>query len=175
MRTVVIFKSKTGFAEKYGRWIAAKLGCEAIKAEKVNDSVLDNYDVIIYGGGIYAGQINGLKNFKKLIQAGKRKTFIVFATGAAPLEEREAIEKVKNSNFTDEEQKSIPFYYLQGGIDYEKMSLPNKLIMKAVGSSIDKEMNKNLNNSEKAVSIKVSHDISSEKFIEPLTSYVAAL
>lgn len=175
MRTVVVFKSKTGFAEKYGRWIAAKLGCEAMKAEKVNKSVIDNYDVIIYGGGIYAGQINGLKNFKKLMQAGKGKKFIVFATGAAPLEDREAIEKVKNSNLSEEEQKSIVFYYLQGGIDYEKMSLPNKLIMKAVGSAIDKEVNKSRNNTENTVSIKVSHDISSEKFIEPLTSYVKAL
>jgi menaquinone-dependent protoporphyrinogen IX oxidase len=175
MSTVVIFKSKTGFAEKYGRWIAENLGCEIMSVDSGIENIVNKYDVIIYGGGLYAGQINGLKKIKTLIQNKKNKKFIVYGTGAAPAEDAEALKQVIKSNFTEEEQKSIPFFYFQGGINYEKMNIPSRLIMKTFSSTIEKQMNKSKVNTDNPVSIRESHDITDKKFIEPLITYVKKL
>jgi menaquinone-dependent protoporphyrinogen IX oxidase len=87
-KKVVVYKSKTGFTEKYAHWIADDLHCDAISLEKFSISDIARYDIVIFGGGIHAGKINGIKfiNNNLPLLAGKR--ILVFATGAtAPIPE----------------------------------------------------------------------------------------
>lgn len=175
MRTVVIYKSKSGFTERYGEWIAGELGCDAMEAKNVSEKVIGKYDIVVYGGGIYAGQISGLKKMKKMMLQMRDKKFIVFATGATPAAVTDKINEILRANFTEEEQKNSPFYYFQSGLDYSKMSLPGRLLMKAFSAALEKQGDKSRMESDMSVSSKESYDISDRKFIEPLIRYVNSL
>ena len=69
MNTVVVYKSKYGSTKKYAEWIAEELKCDIFDMKNITVDFLLKYDVIIYGGGLYAEIINGLyiitKNFDK--------------------------------------------------------------------------------------------------------------
>jgi len=71
MKTIVIYKSKTGFTKKYAEWIANDLLADIFDVSKVNIDMLTTYDTIIYGGSLYAVGINGIKlikqNFDKIL------------------------------------------------------------------------------------------------------------
>lgn len=120
MKTIVVYNGKTGFTEKYGRWIAEELGCKAVKYANMTEQQWEENDVIVYGGFIMAGQINGLSKVKdKLFKEGKKA--IVYAVGATDKRATHVIEKIKNDNLTEEEQKKAAFFYFEGGVCYEKM------------------------------------------------------
>ena len=112
MKSIVIYKSKTGFTKKYAQWIAEDLSADILDVSKVTMSILTSYDTIIYGGSLYAGGIIGVKLIKENINKLKDKKVLVFATGASPARE-DVINEVRNKNFTQEEQKYIKFFYLK--------------------------------------------------------------
>lgn len=128
MKTVVIYKSKTGFVKKYAEWIAEELSADIFEASKVTTDMLTVYDTVIYGGGLYAAGINGAKLITQNLDKLKGKKVIVFATGASPSRE-EAMNEVRNKNFTTEQQKQIQFFYLRGGFDYSKLKPFDKVLM----------------------------------------------
>ena len=129
MKAIVIYKSKTGFVKKYAEWIAEELAADLFEASKVTSDMLAAYDIVIFGGGMYAVGINGVKLISKNFDNLKTKKVVVFATGASPARE-EVIHEVLDKNFTSEQQKYIKFFYLRGGFDYSKLSLLNKVLMK---------------------------------------------
>jgi menaquinone-dependent protoporphyrinogen IX oxidase len=128
MKTIVIYKSKTGFVKKYAEWIAEELLADIFEVSKVNINMLTEYDTIIFGGSLYAVGINGVKFITKNINRLKGKKVIVFASGASPARE-EAIKEVVNNNFTSDQQKQIKFFYLRGGFNYNKLSPFDKALM----------------------------------------------
>lgn len=129
MKTVMIYKSKSGFVKKYANWIAAELNAELFEADDFNPNNLVKYDVIIYGGGLYAVGINGVKLIKNNLDKMHQKRLIVFASGAAPAREK-VVTEVFHQNFTKEQQKYVKFFYLRGGFDYNKLSTGDKVLMK---------------------------------------------
>jgi len=128
MRTVVIYKSKTGFTKKYAEWISEALSADVFDVSEVNTDILTAYDTVIYGGGLYAVGINGIKLITKKLNKLKDKKVVVFATGASPFRE-EAVNEVRNKNFTSMEQEHIQFFYLRGGFDYSKLKPIYKVLM----------------------------------------------
>ncbi|MBM7614117.1 flavodoxin domain-containing protein [Alkaliphilus hydrothermalis] len=128
MRTIVIYKSKTGFTKKYAEWIAKDLAGDLYEASKATENMLESYDTIIYGGGLYASGINGVKLIQKNLNVLKEKKVIVYATGASP-GRKEEMEGVVNRNFTVEEQKHIQFFYLRGGYNHRLVKSFDKILM----------------------------------------------
>lgn len=128
MKTVVIYKSKTGYTKKYAEWIAEGLVADIFEVSKVTENILRNYDTVIYGGSLHAVGINGIRFIIQNIDKLKDKKVVVFATGASP-SRKDAIIEVKNKNFTSEQQKLIQFYYLRGGFDYKKLKAFDKMLM----------------------------------------------
>ena len=63
MNIIVTYKSKTGFTKKYAQWIAEDLGCKAVSLSEL--SRVSEYDVVIHGGWIMGGTINGFEEIKK--------------------------------------------------------------------------------------------------------------
>lgn len=120
MKTLVLYKSKSGFTKKYAEWIGAELGADIFEASKVTAGMMTAYDTVVYGGGLYAVGINGVKLITENLKRLKDKKVVVFATGLSPAGE-EAINEVQNKNFSSEQQKQIRFFYLRGGFDYNKL------------------------------------------------------
>lgn len=128
MKTVVIYKSKTGFTKKYAQWIAEDLSADIFESSSINMNMLDSYDTVIYGGSLYAVGITGVKLITQNIDKLKDKRLVVFATGASPSRE-DVINEVVNKNFTPEQQKYIKFFYLRGGFNYSKLNPFDKFLM----------------------------------------------
>lgn len=140
MKTIVVYKSSTGFTKRYAEWIAEEIGCDVITSKEAlkNPGNLQQYDQVIYGGWIMANMVAGLN---KIIDLVKDK-LIVFGVGG-----NEDSEQVRNCIVTQNHIENIPFYYFEGGIDYKKLKLGYKIILKAVkkdeyGNSFD-HANKN--------------------------------
>ncbi|MPM18604.1 hypothetical protein SDC9_65017 [bioreactor metagenome] len=128
MKTIVVYSSKTGFTKKYAEWIAAELNADITECRKITPDMLHEYETIIYGGGLYAGGIKGVKKIKKNLPYLRDRKIIVFATGATP-DREETTEEIRNQNFTSEQQEYINFFYLRGGFDYSKLNVIDKALM----------------------------------------------
>lgn len=125
MQTIVIYKSMSGFTQKYAEWIADELNADILNLSEVNKNVLEKYDIIIYGGGLHASGIAGLKRMKKNLKKIENKKLVVFATGASP-KKRGLIDKIKKENFNNEK---VEFFYFRGGFDFGKLTLGYKIFM----------------------------------------------
>ncbi len=138
-KQIVVYTSETGFTRKYAGWIAEELGCEAMDMKEWRRRNPADYQTVIYGGGFYAGRIKGLKKMKEQMKKYPGIRFIVFGTGATPAEEAAIVKKAMDMNFTEEERKKIPAFYFQSGLNYEKMSLKYRLMMKGFVSMLRKK------------------------------------
>lgn len=174
MKTVVIFKSKTGFAKKYAEWISEELSADIFDVSKVNINMLTAYDTLIYGGGLYAAGINGVKYITQNLDKLKDKKVVVFATGASPFRE-EMVNEVRDKNFTPEEQKYIQFFYLRGGFDYSKLSPFDKLLMTLLKWKLKMKRKNELTPDEKGIlaSYGKPADFTRKKNIDKIINYVS--
>jgi len=173
MKTVVIYKSKTGFTKKYAEWIAEKLSADIINASKVTTNTLTAYDTVIYGGGLYIIGINGVKLITQNIDNLKDKKVAVFATGATPSRE-EAISEVRDKNFTFEQQKHIQFFYLRGGFDYSNLKPFDKVLMILLKWKMKMKREKELTPDERGMlaSYDKPVDFTRRKNIDEIIAYV---
>ncbi len=128
MKTVVVYKSKSGFVKKYAEMIGKALSADVFEASGVKIDALLPYDTVIYGGGLYVGGINGLKLITGNMDRLHGKKLIVFASGATPVRE-ETIEELRQGNFTPEQRQMIRFFYLRGGFDYSRLNAKDKFRM----------------------------------------------
>lgn len=173
MKTVIIYKSKTGFTKKYAQWIAEALSADVFEVSKANIDMIKQYDNIIYGGSLYAVGITGLKFITKNFDKLKDKKLIVFATGASPSSQR-VIDEVVSKNFTSEQQKYIKFFYLRGGFDYKKLKFFDKFLMNLLKLKIKSKSKDKLTKDEIGMLAIYDRptDFSSKKNIDVIVNYM---
>lgn len=135
MKTLVFYNSKTGFVKKYAEWIAEELKADLLTFENVDCSTLQSYDTIVYGGGLYAGGINGVGKIKRNLTKLEGKKVIIFVSGASPWSEK-VLNEIRNKNFTPEQQQKIKFFYLRGGFDLTKLGFFDRFLMKLLKMKI---------------------------------------
>jgi len=174
MRCLVIYKSKTGFTEKYAKWIAQELSADIYSHGEINTEIFKDYDVIIYGGSLHTVGIEGIKLLKDNLNHLTDKKLIVFAVGATPYR-GETIKEIKQNNFTGEQLGKISFFYLRGGFNYDKLPFIDKVLMKLLQLKL--KMKKNLTPDEKGMlnAYKKPVDFTRRENIEDIISYIRFL
>jgi menaquinone-dependent protoporphyrinogen IX oxidase len=168
--------SKTGFTKKYAEWLSEELSADLFESWDVDIHRLKEYDTIIYGGGLYAGGIQGLKLIKNNLNQLKDKKIIVFGTGATPIKE-ETILEVKNHNFTSEQQQQIQFYLLRGGFNYDKLKALDKFFIGLLKRMLKRKEKKNTltpDNKGMLAAIDTPVDFTRKNQIAPIVEYVKA-
>jgi len=177
MKTIVIYKSKTGYTKNYAKWLSKDLQCESYDINQITTSKLKDYDTVIYGGGLYAGGISGLKKFKKLIKDINTTNVIVYFTGASSSQSFE-MDELTTRNFTSQELKKYKFYYFRGGFDFDRLSFIDKLLMIAFKANIKSNKKKRpLTPDEKGMleAYNKSVDFTKANKIKPLVDYIRSL
>lgn len=141
--------------------------------QKININMLTVYDTIIYGAGLYAVGINGIKLITQTIDKLKDKNIVVFATRASPSRE-DVINDVRNKNFTTEQQKYIKFFYLRGGFNYSKLNLFDKILMTLLKWKLKSKQEKELTNDEIGMLAVYDRpvDFTRKKNIDEIINYV---
>lgn len=123
MKTLVTYKSKTGFTKKYAEWISQELACDLKEISSVNAAEIGDYELVIHGGWIMGGMVNGLDKIRKF---GPDK-LIVFGVGFTAKEEVEMAKWIEANKLGD-----TPFFYYEGGLNPKKMGFVGRTIVKLV-------------------------------------------
>lgn len=141
-KCVVVYESKYGATKKYAEWIAEDLNADLFERKAASADGLAAYDVIVYGGGLYAGGVSGLpfivKNFDKI----KDKKILLFTCGLGDpnvYENVASIQKGLKKALTPEMQRVMEIYHLRGGMDYSKLSFIHRSMMSMVQKSVAKK------------------------------------
>lgn len=169
MKYIVVYNSSTGFTEKYAKWIAEELDCQVVPYKEYCRKPEKNAEILIYGGGIMAGRVKGLDEVKK---RQNYKQLVVFATGATSHEAEKAVCDIRNNNLTSEEQRTIPFYYYDGGIDYERMKLIPKKVLHVLRNSLEKNKARTEDENHMLMMLSESHDMTNKEYLADLLAAV---
>lgn len=179
MKAVVVYSSKTGFTKKYAEWIAEDLSLEAYDLEESDNlkEVLISVDTLIFGGGLYAIGINGLKKLLNENQAGSISNIFVFCTGLS-LRSVEVQREIFKNNLKDVEKNNVRLYYYRGGFDFQKLSLIDQLLMRMLKLKIQWKKKKGPLSSDEKGMLAVFHrkvDFTDRNLIRELVEDVKSL
>lgn len=173
-KIIIIYKSSTGFTKKYAEMISKEIDCTLTDYKAATTEMMSEYDIVIFGTRAHAGRIDGYQKIKEMFGKSTAGKFILFVTGASPNTAKDVLDAFWTQNLSTEEIADIPHFYMPGGLCYEKMTLPDKLMMKAAASvmkhNIKKKKDKTELDLEMERTISSSYDISDKKYIEPLVS-----
>lgn len=140
MDRIIIYGSCYGTAKLYAEALSEKTGIKAVSYDRI--SGLDRYETIVYVGGLYAGGVRGMAKTVKKIPADTCRRFIVVTVGLADPEDEKNVRNIRASA-----GKQIPgglrarteFYHLRGGIDYGKLNLVHRTMMKLLYEQVKKQ------------------------------------
>lgn len=171
-RGIILYQSKYGATQKYARWLIEETGYDCIETKNAKVSNLQNYEVIILGGGIYASSIAGLKFITKNIDFLKGKKIAVFAVGASPYDEK-AIIQIREMHFKDK-LSDIPLFYCRGSWDEEKMKFTDRTLCKMLQKAVAKKNPEEYEPWQKALMCAVGQkcDWTDKSYLNPLLKYI---
>ena len=171
-KVAVIYKTIYGTTKRYAEWIAEELNASLFEASKIKAKQLTSYDVVVYGGGLYASGITGAR----LVANNPCNSLVVFTVGAATPENTDYTDILKK-NFTKELLSKIKVFHFHGGIDYTKLNLVHKAMMALVKKSVDKKPSgeREADDPEFLATYGKRFDYTDKSKIAPLVEYVRSL
>lgn len=174
-RGIILYQSKYGATKKYADWLVEETGYDCIETKDAKVANLQNYDVIILGGGVYASGIAGLQFIKKNIGRLENKKIVVFAVGASPYDEK-AIMQIRKMHFKDE-LRNIPLFYCRGAWDEEKMKFTDRTLCKMLQKVVAKQNPDEYEPWQKALMCAAGQkcDWTDKAYLEALLKYIEKL
>ena len=169
----VVYKSKYGSTKQYAEWIAEELNAILFEAASMKPSQLLDFDIVIYGGGLYASGINGVK----LVTKNPCKSLVVFTVGAADPNTTDYSE-ILSKNFSQEFLSKIKVFHLHGGIDYTRLSSVHKVMMAMVKRTrVDSKPQEHRSDEDRIFleTYGKKFDYKNKATIKPLVDYVHSL
>ena len=137
VKGIILYQSKYGATKKYADWLKEETGYDCIETKKATLSLVQGYDVIVLGGGVYASGIVGLQFLKKNVNLLSDKKIVVFAVGASPYDEK-AIQQAREMHFKDA-MSEIPLFYCRGAWDEDKMSFGHRTLCRMLQKAVAKQ------------------------------------
>ncbi|HLV30220.1 MAG TPA: flavodoxin domain-containing protein [Chitinispirillaceae bacterium] len=174
MKTIVIYKSLSGFTRKYAQWISQELKSDLTDIKYLDSHSFEKYDTIIFGGSLHASGITGLKNITDRMDKLEGKNIVVFAVGASP-SGRKIAREIINKNFNAQQQNRIEFFYLRGGFNFQKLDLIHKIIMTLFKWKLLLSRNKTPEMRGMLEAYKKPADFTKKENINDLVNYVKSL
>ena len=139
MSSIIIYGSHYGTTEKYAKELSKRTNIKAISYEKIKD--INDYDTIIYIGGLYAGGVLGMSKTLKKLNEISNKNIVIITVGLADPTDETNINNIRNNikNLISKEIfKRAKIFHLRGGIDYSKLNFAHKTMMKLLYSAVKK-------------------------------------
>lgn len=130
MNAVVIYGSCYGSAQAYAEHIAAALSCPAVPAESASRADVEGRELIVFGGGAYAGSIAGAKKAAKLEKYFGRARLFCFVCGLAdPAKQKTQGEARMLFEKAFPRHAGMPVFCLRGNMDYARLSAGHRMMM----------------------------------------------
>lgn len=179
MKTAVIYKSHYGATETYARWLAEDLSADLLQADKVKPDDMQQYQTIVYGGGLYAGGVSGIALLTKNFECIKDKALYLFTVGAADVTDPKntnAIQGALKQKLPSALLEKLRIYHLRGGMCYSKMSLMHRTMMNMMVKMLRKKPENELRAEDKIMLETYGQDVdfTDRTSIAPLVANIRA-
>ena len=144
MNKIIVYASQYGTTKRYAEELAKKTNFPIYSyKEFLSLTPFDGeiYDTIIYLGAIYAGGILKMSKILNSIDECKHKNVFLITVGLFDPKDEQVKQNIKNNilnQLEDDKFKSVKIRHLRGGIDYSKLKLKHKMLMKILYHSIKK-------------------------------------
>ena len=145
--TIILFESKYGSTEKYAKWIAEELYCPLMEVKSCKPADMKGFNTIIYGGGLYAGGVSGIKLLTKNCELLAEKNVIIFTCGLADPDDPENVSHIRKalSNVLPVGlRERVHLFHFRGGIDYSRLSIVHRAMMSMLRKALLKKDEKDL-------------------------------
>ena len=134
MHPVIVFTSQTGFTRRYAEYIANRLDCPLVNLADNPRFDPEGYDAVVICGRFHAATLKGAHRARRAMAARPEISFAVVGVGATPMPcnlwpESEHIAAFRRS-FPEKDYPDLAFFYAQGGFDFDRLGLPDKLAMR---------------------------------------------
>jgi len=171
-KIAVIYKSRYGTTKRYAEWIAEALDAPIYECGEIKPSQLSDYDLVVYGGGLYAGGIDGVK----LVAGELCPRLVLFTVGLADPQITDFTPFLKKA-FAPEQLAKTKVFHFRGGIDYKKLSLVHKGMMAMVKRSAEKLPAEERNSDDMGIidTYGKQVDFTDKAAIAPLVEYAKTL
>ena len=174
MKTLIVYTSQTGYTKMYAEKLAERLQADCFTVEelkKKDDAFFGTYDAIVYGGWAMAGKVVKSEWLLGKAPSWKDKKLAIFCVGATPVDSP-LVEQAMAKVVPDELKSYVGVFYCPGGLNYDKMKLPSKMMMKAYASMLAKKKDQTEDDKKMAEMIAQSYDISDVKYLDPIVEYI---
>ena len=179
-KILVIYESKYGSTKRYAEWISETLSCPLIERKKVQVSDLQNADLIIYGGGLYAGGVSGINLLPQNWNILSEKKIILFTCGLADPNVSANIEHIQLSiknTLAPEIFDKLHLFHFRGGINYSKLNFVHKAMMSMLRKVLLSKSENDLTSEDKELLQTYGKfvDYTNHESVLPLIEYVNSL
>ncbi len=166
---LILYTSRTGFTARYAKWLGEALTAPVYALDDKSCPLLDAYDLILCGGGIYGQELSGIKEFRRLEKRHPSARFLYFATGVRPA--TEAVRRqLMDYNFPHRSQAD--FFYLRGGLDPEKLDSNQKTLLSLYKAMLKRRKVLSAEDAHMLELLDHSSDFTSQDELAPLLAYL---
>lgn len=146
MKSLILYHSQYGSTEQYARWIQEELSAQADSFDNLGKYDIRDYDLVIVGEGVYAGQFRTPKQMIPIMEEYPDKRFIFFIVGIADMEDRENREKLYSdlAKSMGSAIEKVKVFFLRGVLDYGKLNFKHKTMMWMLVSYLKRKPEKDL-------------------------------
>lgn len=175
MKSLILYRSLYGSTEQYVRWIREELSAQADSFDNVGKYDIDDYDLVIVGEAVYAGQFMTPKQLIPIVEKYPSKKYIFFLVGIADMEDQENREKLYGdlAKAMGPTIEKVKVFFLRGVLDYSKLSFKHRtmmwLLVKYLKRKSKKDLPKDADNLISSYGQKVS--FIDKNAIEPLVRH----
>lgn len=127
---LIIYGTHYGTSKNYAEKLAAIMGASAIDYRDLPRKIED--PEVIFLGSLYAGHMTGLKKVLQLLEPQKHRLTLVTVgmTNPANTALIAELHQPLREKIAEKKLELKGFYHLQGAVNYEKLALKHKLIIK---------------------------------------------
>ena len=137
MSNIILYGSHYGTTKLYAEELSRRTNIEVSSFKTIKD--INQYDTIIYLGGLYAGGVLGMaKTLKNLNDVSHKKIILVTVGLADPTDEvnKNTIRNNIKRQLKKEVFEKAKIFHLRGGIDYSKLNFGHKTMLRLLYNSI---------------------------------------
>ena len=128
VKKLIVYGSEYGTAKRYAERLSELVDAAAVSFDSMGS--IEEYDMVIHVGALYAGGVKGLKNTLKAMRGDAK--LVIITVGLADVTDKLNIENIRNSisrQMPKELFDRTRIFNLRGGIDYGRLNFKHKTMM----------------------------------------------
>lgn len=172
-KIAVTYQGHYGTTKQYAMWLAEELGAELFERNIFPVKNINDYDLIIHGGGIYAGGVLGTN----LLRRFPKQRYVLFTVGLADPQTTDYTQ-ILNRNLPKQIRQRTEVFHLRGGINYPQLNWHHSMMMKLMKKmNFDRKQYQDLSSEERQFVDTYGKQVNftNRQSLEPLVKFVQNL